>query len=168
MADLGGTFDANDPANKKPNNVIPKGHYPMVMIASEKAATKDNTGHYLKCTFQIVSGEFQNRQLFQNLNLWLAPINDKKKEAIQIAKGQFSELCRAINVLSPTDSAQLHNKKFIGVVTVKGKEEDEYGIQNNITGFKPYSKSQSSSPPPQMKMQPTSSPDATPPENVWG
>ncbi len=115
MADLGG-FDANDPKNKAPSNALPKGEYKAVLVKSERKATSAGDGFYLDCDFQIVSGEFQNKHIFHKLNLWLHP---SKSQAIQIAKGQLSELCRAVGVPNPKDSSDLHNKAVIIKLTVK-------------------------------------------------
>lgn len=121
-------FDPTAPENQ---GCLPKGEYRCVMVKSERKATNDGTGHYLSCEYQILDGEYQNQRIFQNLNLWL---DSSKSTAIKIARGQLSELCRAINVLTPKDTSELHNKPVI--VKVNVRESDEYGSQNNVTGFK--------------------------------
>jgi hypothetical protein len=141
MADLGGTFDANAKENQKPFNGLPTGEYPVVMVKSEKKATKDGTGHYLECEFKVVSGECQNKSLFHKFNLWLRPSAvdkekaEKTEKAVQIARGQFSELCRAVGVETPRDSSELHNK--VSIVRVNVKDSGEFGLQNNVQSFKP-------------------------------
>lgn len=128
MADLSG-FDASqvDPNKFAP---IPAGDYEAVIVASEMKPTKDGSGKYLKLELQVLSGTYQNRKLFTNLNL----VN-KNEQAVQIAKGTLSSLCRAVGVLTPKDSSELHNKPFIA--TVKVRKSDEYDDQNEVKGFKP-------------------------------
>lgn len=125
-------FDATAGENQRKNSVVPAGKYRAVMTASEKKATNDGTGSYLKTQWQIVSGEFQNRVIFQNFNLWLPP---SKEQAIQIARGQMSELCRAVGVLNPKDSSELHNKVCVVKVKVRTDKTGQYGDQNEIVGY---------------------------------
>jgi hypothetical protein len=136
MAEFGDSgFDATAKENQKVSNCLPAGEYPAVLVASEKKQTKDGSGHYLKMDFQITSGEFQNQHIFSNCNLWLALTDDKKRTAVQIAKGQLSELCRAVGVLNPKDSKELHGIPLM--IKLNAKENGEYGMQNNITKFSP-------------------------------
>ena len=137
MADLGfgdSGFDANAPENQRANSVVPAGEYRAIMIESEKKPTRANDGHFLNTKWQIVSGEFQNRLIFQKFNLWLSA---EKQTAIEIARGQFSECCRAVGVLSPKDSSELHNKAC--AIKVKIGKDTGYGEQNEITSYKPIS-----------------------------
>lgn len=161
MASLGdGGFDAAAPENQKTSSVVPAGEYPAIMIESEKVATKANDGHYLKTQWQIVKGEFQNRRIFCNFNLWLNP---SKEVAIQIGKGQFSECCRAVSVLNPKDSSELHNK--VCMVKLKIVKDDQYGDKNEITKFTPVGK-QSEQPPTASEMQEAVA--STSDANPWG
>lgn len=136
MADFGNDgFDSTAKENQKVNNALPAGEYHAVLVASEKKTTKDGSGAYLDCQFQIASGEFQNRRVMQKFNLWLALTDDKKRMAVQIAKGQLSELCRAVGVLNPKDSTELHGIPMM--IKLNCKENGEYGMQNNITKISP-------------------------------
>ena len=130
MADLGGTFDAQAKENNE-SSCLPAGEYDCVCIKSEKKATKAHDGEYLACEFKVTRGEFQNRSIFCNFNLWLNPSKD---QAVKIAKGQFSQFCRAVGVLTPKDSSELHDKPFIVKINAK---EGEMGMQNNCQKFSP-------------------------------
>lgn len=130
MADLGGVFDSLAPENQSERSVVPAGKYEVIAIASEVKPTNDGTGRYLNVQFQITKGEQQNRRIFHKFNLWLSP---EKEKAINIAKGQFSEFCRAVGVLTPRDSSELHNKPCI--IRVTAKDDPQYGPQNNVSGF---------------------------------
>lgn len=151
-------FDSNAKENQKQNNCLPAGEYQAVLVASEKKPTKDGTGSYLKMDFQITSGEFQNQHIFTNCNLWLAATDDKKRMAIQIAKGQLSELCRAVGVPTPKDSRELHGIPML--IKLNAKENGEYGMQNNITKY---------SPAPRMQVAASAAAGPAPVgENPWG
>lgn len=130
MADLGGTFDANAKENNQ-SSCLPAGEYDVVCVKSERKQTNAKDGEYLYCEFKVTRGEYQNRSIFCNFNLWLNP---SKVDAINIAKGQFSQFCRAVGVLTPKDSSELENKPFI--VKVNAKESDR-GLQNNCVKFSP-------------------------------
>ena len=127
-------FDATAPENQRTNSVVPAGEYPAIMVESERKATNAGDGAYLKTKFQIVSGEFQNRIVFKNFNLWLPA---SKEQALQIARGEFSEFCRAVGVANPKDSGELHDKVCLIKVKVRKDKNGEYDDQNDIGGFKP-------------------------------
>ena len=135
MASLGdGGFDATAPENQRASSVVPAGEYTAIMIESEKKPTNAGDGHYLKTRWQIVKGEFQNRQVFKNFNLWLPPV---KEQALQIARGEFSEFCRAVGVANPKDSSELHNKPCMIKLKIRVDKSGQYDDQNDISGFKP-------------------------------
>jgi hypothetical protein len=131
MADISGLgFDANKVQPNDAFDPLPAGEYDAVIVASERKKTNAGTGEYIKLQLQILSGQFQNRRLFDNLNLWNP--NDK---TVQIARGTLSSICRAVNVLTPNDTSELHNKPLRIKVTVK--DDPEYGPGNEIKAYKP-------------------------------
>ena len=131
MADLSG-FDANQvPPSEFVFAPIPAGDYEAVIVGSEMKDTKEGGGKYLKLELQVLSGPYQNRKLFTNLNL----VN-KNEQAVQIAKGTLSAICRAVGVLTPKESSELHNKPMIVTVKIR-KGDGEYDDQNECKGFKP-------------------------------
>lgn len=128
MADLSG-FDANqvEPANDF--DPVPAGKYQAVITESEMTPNKAGTGHFLKLTFQIIEGPFKNRLLWTRLNL-----DNPNATAVQIARGELSAICRAVGVLAPNDSVDLHNLPL--VIHVKCKKRSDTGeITNEIKGF---------------------------------
>ena len=147
MASLSG-FDANkvEPQTEYPPP-IPAGDYDAIIIGSEMKATKDRNGTYLRLELAVLNGQFQNRKLSTNLNL----VNANAK-AVEIAKGSLSAICRAVGVLTPNDSSELHGKPLTVKVTIR--KSDEYGDQNEIKAFKV----RGSSPPAAAPATPTSEP----------
>ena len=149
MANLEGGFDAKAPENNA-SNVIPKGEYPAILIKSELKDTANGKGKRLNLDFQILSGEFQNKRIFESLNIYLRrnefktiaewetalKADDKTLQAVTIARGQMSELCRAVNVTNPQDSSELHNKPVIIKVGIQEANAD-FPAKNKITGYKP-------------------------------
>ena len=147
MADLSG-FDANQVEPSSDLDPIPAGKYLAVITESEMAPNKAGTGHYLKLTFQIIEGQFKNRLLWTRLNL-----DNPNATAVQIARGELSAICRAVGVLAPSDSVELHNLPL--VIHVKCKKRTDTGeITNEIKG---YAKKEAA------KGQPQQAPSNTPP-----
>jgi len=128
MADLRG-FDANevDPViNYAP---IPAGNYLAVIIESEMRPTKSGTGSYLQLTFEIVEGPYQGRRLWSRLNL-----DNPNAVAVQIAKAELASICRAVNVLTPNDSIELHDIPLVIHVRCR-KRPDTGELVNDIRGY---------------------------------
>ena len=123
-----GEFNA---AEVEPNSfdVLPAGDYDAIIIASERKPTSKG-GHMLKLELQVLNGEYQNRKIWDNLNIW-----NSSDKAVQIAKGTLSAICRAVGVMTPKDSTELHNKPLRIKVAVRKSEE--YGEQNQIKAYKP-------------------------------
>jgi hypothetical protein len=128
MANLLG-FDATDVQPSRDFEPVPAGKYLSVITDSEMMPTKAGTGHYLQLTFQLIDGEYQNRVLWARLNL-----DNPNQAAVEIAQAELSAICRAVGVLQPRDSCELHNLPL--VITVKcRKREDSGEIANEIKGY---------------------------------
>jgi len=126
MADLSG-FDAS----KVPESefeALPAGEYRAVVIESERKPTKAGNGHLLQVKLQIIDGPHKNRTVFDRFNLWNA-----SNVAAEIAKQQFAGLCKAVNVLQPKDSSDLHMKPFMVKLTVKEYDGKD---RNEVKGYK--------------------------------
>ncbi len=119
---------------------IAPGSYTAVITESETKPTKAGTGSYLQFTFQIVDGEHKGRLLWARLNL-----DNPSETAVKIAKGELSAICRAVNVLQPRDSIELHNIPLVIKVGVK-RREDTGEMTNEIKGYSARSGSTSPSP----------------------
>ncbi|RIK74360.1 MAG: hypothetical protein DCC68_23255 [Planctomycetota bacterium] len=127
MASL--NFNANDVEPASDFEPIPAGKYLAMITDSEMKPTKNGTGHYLQLTFQILDGPYKNRFVWARLNL-----DNANATAVKIAHGELSALCRAVGVMAPKDSVELHNLPL--VITVKCKTRKDSGeVQNEIKGF---------------------------------
>jgi hypothetical protein len=136
MADLRG-FDANQVEPSTDFDPVPAGKYLAVIVDSEQKPNKAGTGSYLQLTFQIIDGPFKNRLLWARLNL-----DNPNATAVQIARAELSAICRAVGVLAPNDSVELHDLPL--VIHVKCKKRTDTGeITNEI---KAYSKKESPTP----------------------
>ena len=128
MADLRG-FDANTVNPASDFEPIPAGKYVAVITGSEMKPTKNGTGHYLELTFEVIDGPQKGRLLWSRLNL-----DNPNAQAVQIAQGELSAICRAVGVMQPRDSVDLHNLPVMLTVKCK-KREDTGDMTNEIKGY---------------------------------
>jgi hypothetical protein len=128
MADLHG-FNANEIEPIQDLEPIPTGKYPAVIIESERKANKAGTGYYLLIVFQILEGLYKGRRLWSRLNL-----EHTNPLTVQIARAELSAICRAVGVLAPSDSTELHNLPL--VVHVRSQKRQDTGeLTNEVTGY---------------------------------
>ena len=127
MADLMG-FDASKIQPNEPSTPVPKGEYQVIIVESEKKPTAKGDGHLLNMVLQVVEGPFKGKKLYDRLNLW-----NKSEQAAKIAQGTLSAICRAVNVMTPRNSEDLHNRTLTAVVDVK---EHEGKLRNEVKGYK--------------------------------
>ena len=128
MANLNG-FDANTVEPTTEFDPVPAGKYLAVVAASEMKPTKNGKGSYLELQFQIIEGEYANRNVWARLNL-----DNPNPQAVQIARAQLSAVCRAVGVMTPKDSCELHNLPLVIDVKCK-KRQDNDEITNEIKAF---------------------------------
>lgn len=130
MADISSLgFDANQVKPNEGFDVLPAGEYDVVIVGSKVEPTKSGNGKLVNLELQVLTGPYQNRKLFDRLNLW-----NPSEKAVQIARGTLSAICRAVNVLTPKDTSELHNKPLRVKVTVTNDET--YGQKNEIRAYK--------------------------------
>jgi hypothetical protein len=128
MANLG-NFDANQVEPSAAFDPIPAGKYLAMIVESGMEPNKANNGSFLKLIFQVLEGEFKGRQVWARLNL-----NNPNELAMKIANAELSAICRAVNVMTPQDSVELHNLPMLIKVSCK-KRKDSDEITNEIKGY---------------------------------
>jgi hypothetical protein len=124
-------FDANVVEPSAPREVIAPGKYKAVITKSEERPTKAQTGSMLVLTCQIIEGPHQGLSLSDRLNL-----NNPNKTAEEIAQRTLSAICRAVGVMMPNESSDLHDKPMLITVKVK-PAEGNYQASNEIAGYEP-------------------------------
>jgi len=128
MANLNG-FNANNVDPATDYEAIPAGKYLAIISNSEMKPTKSGSGTYLELCFQLIDGPYKNRLLWSRLNL-----SNPHNQAVQIAQGELSAICRAVGVMQPKDSAELHNLPL--QISVKCKKREDTGdVVNEIKGY---------------------------------
>ncbi|MCY2928197.1 MAG: DUF669 domain-containing protein [Planctomycetota bacterium] len=130
MADLNG-FNANEVEPTASFEAIPAGKYLAAITESEMKPTKNGSGSYLQLTLTILEGEYKGRVVWARLNL-----ANPNQTAVKIAQSDLSAVCRAVGVMTPKDSCELHNIPLLITVKVK-KREDNGELTNEVKGFEP-------------------------------
>ncbi len=118
MASLS-NFDASQVDPSVALDPIPAGKYPAIITDSEFKPTKSGAGRYLQLTLQVLDGEHRGRLLWARLNL-----ENPNATTVKIARGELSAICRAVGVLQPRDSVELHNIPLEVSVGLKRRDDN--------------------------------------------
>ena len=128
MADLNG-FNAHEVDPKTTFDPIPAGKYIAAITSSEMKATKNGDGSYLQFEFTVLEGQYKDRKVWDRLCL-----THHNAETVKIARSNLSAVCRAVGVMQPRDSLELHNIPLL--ITVKCKKREDTGdIVNEVRGY---------------------------------
>ena len=123
MASLSG-FDASTVPEQQEFSALPEGQYVVIAIASEMKPTKNGQGQFLQFTFEVLDGPRKGGKVWARLNLVNA-----NQTAVDIAQRELGAICRAVGIIKPNDSAELHNRPLLITVTV---EKDERNREGNV------------------------------------
>jgi len=134
MASLNG-FNAHEVDPNVGFDPIPAGKYLCIITESEMKPTKNGVGEYLELEFEVIDGPHKGRKVWDRLTL-----KHTNEMTVRIARGTLSSICRAVGVMTPRDSVELHNLPL--VVSVGQKKRDDTGEMTNvIKGYAERSKS---------------------------
>ncbi len=122
-------FNANEHESQS-FEPLPVGDYLCVIVASEEKQNSKGTGSYLKMELEVIGDAGKGRKLWVNLNL-----NNPNPDAVRIAQGELSSICKAVGVLSPKDSCELHNIPLLVKVGLETRK-DTGEVQNRVKGYK--------------------------------
>ena len=171
---FGGAFNAEAIEPQQDFSPLPPAVYAAAITDSEIKSTKAGDGIMLNLTFTILEGQYQNRKVFDRLNL-----QNPSAKAQEIGQRALSTICRALGRMEPNDSAELHNQPMnikVGYEEEKAADGKYYTkidpatnepTGNEIKAYKPYDPSKVTSeqvaggapqPTPQQQPQPMQSP----------
>lgn len=123
------SFDANAVEPSAGFDLMPAGKYTVIIEASEKKPTKAGTGSYLQFTLQVIEGNFKGRKLWSRINF-----TNPNQQAQNIGRAELSALCRAVGVMTPKATEELHSRPFTATVTQE-KRSDNGEMTNVVTKF---------------------------------
>lgn len=110
---------------------IPAGWYVAMITDSEMKPTKAGTGEYLQLRLDVIDGEHEGRVIFDRLNL-----NNPNETTVQIAQRTLSAICRAVGVMQPQDSSDLHDKPLRVKVSIR-PAGNGYDASNEVKAYEP-------------------------------
>jgi len=105
---------------------LPEGHYEAIISKTEMKATQAGDGEYLAVTFEIIEGDFEGRKTWANLNL-----ANKSEAAERIGRAHLASICKAVGVMNPQESEELHDKPL--VITIRKDKKDP--TRTKVTAF---------------------------------
>ncbi len=108
---------------------IPAGKYVAAIVDSATKPTRNGAGEYLELTFEVLEGPYKGRRVWERLTL--KHTNDT---TVRIARGNLSAICRAVGVMAPTDSTELHDLPLSIAVALR-KRDDNGEMANVVKGF---------------------------------
>lgn len=122
-------------------DVLPDDDYVAVIDSTEEKPVKGKPGSsYLEVRFQVTDGPHANACLWTRLNLK----NDSEK-ASNIARAELAAICKAVGVLKPQRSEDLHDIPLTVRVRTSEREDKPGQFRNEIRGYMPYSRNGGSS-----------------------
>ena len=122
-------FNANDVEPTTAYEPLPAGKYLAEITASEMKPVKSGNGTYLQLEFTVLDGPCRGRKVWDRLC-----INHPNELTQKIARGNLSAICRAVGVMQPSDSVELHSLPV--VVTIKCRKREDTGeITNELKGY---------------------------------
>ncbi|MCC7407233.1 MAG: DUF669 domain-containing protein [Phycisphaeraceae bacterium] len=130
MANLSG-FNAATVEPSQEFEPIPAGKYLAMITESQMKPTKNGAGRYLQLSFQILDGPYKGRFVWARLNL-----QNPNPTTVQIARQELSAICRAVGVMTPGDSTELHNLPLMISVKLKKRNDLPGGeMTNEVRGY---------------------------------
>lgn len=127
----GDGFDAHAPENQSAGfEPLPPGRYDLIVVETDLKPNKKRTGDVLTLVYEVISGEFKKRKIYNRLNY-----NHPDAETQKISRGELSRLIKAVGLRQIDDSDEVKNIPFVVDIGVRGKAEDEYGIQNVVKKY---------------------------------
>lgn len=128
MADLSG-FNAEQVEPQQSFEPIPAGWYTCMITDSEMKPTRNGAGEYLQLRMDVIDGQHEGRVIFDRLNL-----NNQNQTAVEIAQRQLSAICRAVGVMTPNDSTELHDKPLSVKVSIR-PAGNGYDASNEVKAY---------------------------------
>lgn len=131
MARLDIGFTADElPESRGDYEPLPEGWYSAEIGDAEIRVTKDGTGQYIRCRYNITGPTKAGRVVFGNLN-----IMNKSQKAEEIGRQQLGELMRCIGLGRIEDTDQLIGCPLQIKLSIR-PAENGYAAQNEVRGFR--------------------------------
>jgi len=133
-------FNANDIPEQDSFEPIPAGWYTAMITDAEEKPTKSGNGSYLQLRLDVIQGEFENRVIFERLNL-----DNPNETAVQIAQRTLASICRAVGIMQPKSSEDLKDTPIMVKVGIQ-PASGQYEASNSVKGYAPVDGAQNTAP----------------------
>ena len=129
MAELGYDFDPNSvPEDDRTFEPMPAGDYEMQVIESDVITTKSG-GKMIKLTLEVVSGPFERRKVWENIN-----IQNQNPDAERIGVRALADLTLAVGLVNVRNSEDLHFRPFRARLKIE-PAKDGYDAKNKVSRY---------------------------------
>ena len=135
MASLAGVqMDVNVQESGGDFEVLPAGHYKMVIINDLLKDNRAGNGKILKLKLQVIDGPHKGVTIDDHINL-----TNPNKQCQEIGQGTLKKICRLSNVqYPPADTTGLYGKPMSVKVAVQSFKSNMTGNDlqsNNVKGY---------------------------------
>lgn len=123
-------FNVSEVTPTQEYSPLPEGRYEAVVTDSSLRENRNGSGNYILLEFEVVSGEYRGRKLWSRYN-----VRHTNPAAVEIGRSQFAAVCRAVGLVNPRDTAELHNRTLVLMVKCR-KRKDSDELENAIAGYR--------------------------------
>jgi hypothetical protein len=123
-------FDAREVEPAQDFEPVPAGWYDAKITGTEFKPTKAGTGEYLQIAWEIIGPKHAGRLVWSRLNL-----NNPNYQAVEIAKGDLSSICRAAGMWQLQQTEQLHGKICQIRLTIRAAD-GQYEATNEVKSYR--------------------------------
>lgn len=126
------TINWNEVDDEDSFEPLPAGDYEVMVKSVDEKPTKDNTGVYLHFAYQVVSGKYANRVIFDNVN-----VKNNNVQAVTIGRKRLKTILKATGLLG---RAHATSNDLIGrrvMLNISIQEDPGYGKQNVVKHISP-------------------------------
>lgn len=112
--------------------ILPTGEYEVICIDAELKMTKDLTGEYIACKFEVIGHtKYAGRYIWQNFNM-----KNKSEEAARIGQSQLKQFLIASRFPTPNTLKSVDQLlQLTAHVKTKVKQSAEFGDKAVIAYF---------------------------------
>ena len=91
--------------------------------------TRQGNGQFLELEYTLLEGEHHNRKVWSRHNLHHA-----NAQTVEIARRELATICRAVGIMQPGDSVELHQKPLTIIIGLRTRT-DNGEKANEVTGW---------------------------------
>jgi hypothetical protein len=126
-------FDPSTHEGTRDFEPFPPGWYQAQMIESSVEHARNGNGTYLLAVFEILSGDYRSRKIYQNVTLQNANL-----QAVEIGQRLLADIYTAIGITTPTkDIGVMLFKPVMVRVGIKRDKDGVYPDRNCIISVRP-------------------------------